>query len=79
MDRFEEYNAQWKKTERQTLYDFIYIWNLIYKANKHNETGAELQTQRTNRWLPEKRGLGEKKIGDRDYEVQTSIFRINEA
>ena len=49
-----------EKRERQISYDFTHMWKIKTKQmNKHNETEAESQIQRINRWLPEGRGLGE--------------------
>ena len=47
--------------------------------NRHNKTGTESQIQRTNRWLPEERGVreGEKQVTE--IEVQTSSCNINES
>ena len=47
--------------------------------NKHEETTTELQIQRTNRWLTEGKGWGEKVIGEGDQEAQTSSCKISES
>ena len=45
------------KTFQERSSDFTYAWNLKKKMNKRKaETG--LSTQRTNWWLPERKGLG---------------------
>lgn len=41
--------------ERQTLHDFTYLWNLKNKENEELKQ-EQLQIQRTNRWLLERRG-----------------------
>ena len=34
--------------------------------NKNNETETDSQIQRTNRWLPERRGVGVSELGKGD-------------
>ena len=51
--------------------------------NKCNKTETELQIQRTNKWLPEGREVGEgekqrkEKQGEGEQQVQTSSGKIN--
>ena len=64
--------------EKETLYDFTYIWNLKNQMNKLNKTETELLTQRTKGCLPEEKGLGRRKeIGEVDSEVQTYSSKRN--
>ena len=64
--------------QRQIPYDFTCMWNLKTKPNKTKQT--ELQIQRTNRYLPEKKELGEVEKWVKEinrYKLQTSSFKIN--
>ena len=72
------YYATWNKwdRERQILYDFTYMWNLRKKTSEQTRvTGTE------NKQVAA-RGAGaggKKEIDERDWEVQTSSFKINES
>ena len=35
------------------------MWNLKNKTNKQNKTKSDSKIQRTNRWLPDRRQVGE--------------------
>ena len=63
MDGSRGYYDKWNRSgrERQILYFFTYMWNLKIKTNKQNKKNTDSQIQRTNRWLPEGRGVEEKK------------------
>ena len=46
--------------EKETLYDFTYIWNLKKQMNKLNKTETELLTQENKRVFTRREGTGEK-------------------
>lgn len=73
MDGLRVYYAKWNKFDRkwQIPYDFTYMWNLKAKT--------DLQIQRTNLWLPEGRGVEMGQIGEGDWEVQTSSYKISKS
>ena len=50
--------------ERQTLCDFIHIWNIKYKQNKGTDQIKQNTEVRGGEWwLPEGRGSGEDEMG----------------
>ena len=57
MDGIWGYYAKSNKSdrERQTLYDFTYMWNLKNKTNI---------TKQRKKWLPEGKGVGDGKRGE---------------
>ena len=62
--------AKWKEShrERQTLYDFTYMWNLKNKMNKRAKQ-KQTQLQRTHWWLPDGR-LG--RLSEKGEEINTN-------
>ena len=44
------------QSEKDKYLKFQFTWNLKHKANKHNTT--ETDSQKTNFWFPEWRGVG---------------------
>ena len=61
MDGPGDYHTEWTKSDRkrQILYDVTYMWNLKNSTNELiYKTETDLQTYKTNLWLP--KGKGEK-------------------
>ena len=62
--------------ERQIPYDITYMWNLKHGTNEPiYKRETDLQTQRTDLWLPRGKGEGEKWTGtlglvDANYYIQ---------
>ena len=62
--------------KRQILYDITYMWNLKYGTDESiYKTEKDLQTWRTDSWLPRGRGTGVGWIGslglvDANYYIQ---------
>ena len=47
------------RTEKNTYYDFTFIWNLKNKTNEQRKAKwKQTLIQKTNWWLPEGRGWG---------------------
>ena len=60
MDGPRDYHTQWNKSEKDKHHDISYSRNLKYDTNEPiygKETDS--QTQRTDLWLPNRRGVGE--------------------
>ena len=62
MDEPKDYHSKWSKSETQKPHDITYMWNL--KKNGMNEliyeTEIDLQTLKTNLWLPRRKGEQER-------------------
>ena len=77
MDATRNYHTKQSKSERerQIPHDITYMWNLNCDTNEPiYETEADSWTQRTDLWLPKRRGLGEewnRKLGltDANYYI----------
>ena len=50
------------------------LWNLKYDTNELIYK-TDSQTQKTNLWLP--KGKGKDKLGVWDWQIQTTIYKIN--
>ena len=51
-------------SERQISYDITYMWNLIYDTNELiYKTEIDSQTEKTDLWLPKRKGGGGHKLG----------------
>ena len=75
MDRPGDYHTKWSKSERerQISCDIIYMWSLKYDISEPiYRTETDLQTWKTDLWLPRGRGGGEEMIGS--FEV--SRYRL---
>ena len=62
IDTTRDIHSKWSQSERQILYDIIYIWNL---KDETNEPIYETERLITGWWLPRGRGLGEGWVGGR--------------
>ena len=59
MDGPRDYHANWNKSERHTIYDISYIWNLKYGTSEHiYKIKTDLQIWRTDLWLPWEERIG---------------------
>ena len=54
------------------------MWNLKYDTNDLiHETETDSQTQRTDLWLPRRRGWQRDGLGLWDWQMQTIIYRMD--
>ena len=62
--------------ERQILYAVTYMWNLKYNTNEPiYETETDSQRERTDLWLPRKRGWGNGGLRVWGWQMQSIIYR----
>ena len=84
MDGLEGYHGKWNNSDRkkQILYDLIYMWNLKNKTNKQIKWTKYNRNRLINREQVVARGETEQggcRIGEGDWEVQTSRYKINKS
>ena len=80
MDGPRDCHTEWSKSdrERQISYDIAYIWNLkkwykrTYLQSRNRVTDVEKIL-----WLPRGKGTGRDKLGDWDWHIHTTIYKID--
>ena len=54
------------------------MWNLKNYTNESiYKTDTDSQTQKTNLWLPKGKYVGRDQLGVSDYQIQTTIYKID--
>ena len=64
--------------ERQASHDIAYMWNLKYDTNELiYRTGTDSRAQRTDLWLPKRRGDGEGWTEDLGEQMGAIIHKMD--